>query len=294
MCEPGIAQVPIPGREAPTLGSRPIENPCRKTAMSTHLFKDQAPARLFSLEDRVVLLTGAAGGIALGLAKAFAAAGARLVLADRSEAVHERAALFRDAGADAISLTFDVTDEKAVAAAVSETLERKGRLDVAVANAGVIARQHVLDLPVEEWKRVIDTDLTATFLLAQQAARHMVKQGSGRIINVGSIMNHVSRPLLTAYVAAKGAVSAFTRALAADLGGTGVTANALAPGYTETPFSQAGQKDFHDFVSGWTPARRWGKPEDLGGAALLLASDAGAYINGHTLYVDGGFLAVTR
>jgi gluconate 5-dehydrogenase len=259
-----------------------------------HLFQDQTPQRLFSLDGKVVLLTGGAGGIALGLAKAFAAAGARLVLADRDETVHARAAQFRDAGAAVESMTFDVTDEAAVAQAVQDTVRRCGRLDVAVANAGIIVRQHVLDLPVQEWKRVLDTDLTATFMLAQQAARHMVERGSGRIINVGSIMNHVSRPLLTAYVAAKGAVSAFTRALAADLGGTGVTANALAPGYTETPFSQAGQKDFHDFVAGWTPARRWGKPEDLCGAALLLASDAGRYINGHTLYVDGGFLAVTR
>lgn len=261
---------------------------------STHLFHDQAPATLFSLEGRVVMLTGAAGGIALGLAKAFAAAGARLVLADRTEAVHERAAQFRDAGADVVAMTFDVTDEGAVAQAVQEAVARCGRLDVAVANAGIIVRKHLLELPVEDWRRVIDTDLTATFMLAQQAARHMVDQGCGRIINVGSIMNHVSRPLLTAYVAAKGAVSAFTRALAADLAGTGVTANALAPGYTETPFSQAGQKDFHEFVAGWTPTRRWGRPEDLAGAALLLASDAGSYINGHTLYVDGGFLAVTR
>lgn len=262
--------------------------------MDPHLFHDQAPARLFSLQDRVVLLTGAAGGIALGLAKAFAGAGATLVLADRSDAVHERAVQFRNAGANVSSLTFDVTDETAVKQAVADTVQRHGRLDVAVANAGIIVRQHVLELSVEDWKRVIDTDLTATFLLAREAGRQMVQQGTGRIINVGSIMNHVSRPLLTAYVAAKGAVSSFTRALAADLGGTGVTANALAPGYTETPFSQAGLKEFRDFVSDWTPARRWGKPEDLAGAALLLASDAGAYINGHTLYVDGGFLAVTK
>lgn len=262
--------------------------------MSPHLFHDQAPERLFSLQGRVVLLTGAAGGIALGLAKAFAGAGATLVLADRSNAVHERAAQFRDAGASATSMTFDVTDEAAVTQAVAETVQRHGRLDVAVANAGIIVRQHVLELSVDEWKRVLDTDLTATFLLAREAAKVMVRQGAGRIINVGSIMNHVSRPLLTAYVSAKGAVSAFTRALAADLGGTGVTANALAPGYTETPFSQAGLQSFRDFVSDWTPARRWGKPEDLAGAALLLASDAGSYINGHTLYVDGGFLAVTK
>ena len=146
----------------------------------------------------------------------------------------------------------------------------------------------------EEWQRVIDVNLTACFTVAQQAARVMVKQRSGRIINIGSIMGHVSRPLLVPYVSAKGAIAAFTRALAADLADTGVTINALAPGYTATEFSEAGKKDFHDFVRDWTPARRWGRPEDLCGPAVLLASDAGAYINGQVIYVDGGFLAVTK
>ena len=259
-----------------------------------HLYRSLAPQTLFSLEGKVALITGGAGGIAAGLARGFAAAGATLILADFKDEVHQRVAEFRDAGADAHGLVFDVTDPLSVASAFEEAVARCGRIDIVVNNAGVIVRTHFLDLTPEEWQKVIDTDLTACFLVAQQAARLMVKQGSGRIINMGSIMNHVARPNLVPYVAAKAGVSGFTRALAADLAGTGVTINALAPGYTVTPFSQASDKEFNAFVSDWTPARRWGRPEDICGAALLLASAAGAYINGHTLYIDGGFLSVTR
>jgi gluconate 5-dehydrogenase len=257
-------------------------------------FDHLEPAVLFSLKDQVVFITGAAGGIASGLIAGFAAAGAKLVLADRSDAVLARAAELQAQRVEVLPLIFDVTDVGAIDGAIATALERFGRIDVLVNNAAVIVRKHFLELTTEEWQRVIDVDLTACFHVAQRAAKVMVAQRSGRIINLSSIMNHVSRPLLTAYVTAKGGLAAMTRAMAADLADTGVTVNALAPGYTITEFSEAKNQEFHDFVRDWIPVRRWGKPEDLCGPALLLASDAGRYVNGQVLYVDGGFLAVTR
>lgn len=258
------------------------------------MLDDLAPDKIFSLKGRVAFITGGAGGIAGAIANAFAAAGARLVLADRNPTVETRAQTLRFEGVDASAMTLDVTDAAAVRTAIETTAEKCGSLDIVVNNAAIIVRKPFLDLTQEEWQRVMDINVTACFTVAQAAARVMVGRKRGRIVNLGSIMNHVSRPMLVPYTTSKGAIGTMTRAIAADLGGTGVTINALAPGYTATEFSMASNKEFHDFIADWTPARRWGKPEDLAGPALLLASDAGAYINGQILYVDGGFLAVTK
>ncbi len=249
---------------------------------------------LFSLEGRVALVTGASRGLGLAMARALAQAGAHVVLnGRRAETLSEAARSLSEEGLAASTAPFDVTDEAAVRAAVDDIVERHGRLDVLVGNAGINYREALADYATEEWRRVIDTNLTASFVVAREAARPMVAQGRGRIVFTASIMSFVARPGIAAYVASKSALAGLTHALGVELGPSGVTCNAIAPGYFLTDFTTAlkDNAEFDAMVRQRTPLGRWGEPEELAGAVVFLASDAAAYVNGHVLTVDGGMTA---
>ncbi|MDF3073941.1 MAG: family oxidoreductase [Alphaproteobacteria bacterium] len=249
---------------------------------------------LFSVKGRVALVTGASRGLGKVFAKTLAEHGATVVLSSRREsdlqAVKDEIV---KAGGKADIAAFDVQDEARAVAAIKAIPQKHGRLDILINNAGILRRDMLLDTPTEEFRNVIETNLTGAFVVAREAGRIMQAQNYGRIVNIASVMSILGRASVGPYVSSKHAIVGLTKTLAAELG-PNVTVNSIAPGYMITDITEALQKnvEFSAMLEKRTAARRWGKPEDLSGALMLLASDASSYITGHTLVVDGGLTSV--
>jgi gluconate 5-dehydrogenase len=249
----------------------------------------------FDLHEKVALVTGGSRGLGFAMARAYAQAGACVVLAARdTERLEQAVAQIRAEGGDAHALAFDLLDEAAVVAAVPQLLERHGRLDILLNNAGICIWSGFLESTLETWNRTLATNLTAVYLLAREAARPMIAQKWGRIINVGSYVSVIGRERLQAYAASKHGLLGLTKSIAGEVGRHGVTCNAIAPGFFMTEMAEPVRRD---------PARmqiftnaialgRWGDPAELAGPAVFLASEASSYVNGHTLHVDGGVAEV--
>ena len=246
-------------------------------------------ADLFSMKNRVVLLTGASRGLGRDMALALAGAGATVLCAGRTvkELDQTVRAIVRKGG-NAHAVPLDITDEADVLAKVGAIISRHRRIDALVNNAGIIHRQDIVDTATPDFRKVIETNLISQFVVSREVGRHMLARKYGRIVNISSVLGVVGRASVAGYVSAKHGLIGLTKNLAAELG-PHVTANAIAPGYIRTELNVPLQqnKEFNDMLESRTADARWGKPEDLRGALLLLASDAGSYITGHTLVIDG-------
>ncbi|WP_422015323.1 SDR family NAD(P)-dependent oxidoreductase [Reyranella sp.] len=251
-------------------------------------------ADLFSMKNRVALVTGASRGLGRDMALALAEAGATVVCAGRTVKELEATARAIDRkGGRAHVVTMDVTDEADVVGKIQSIVSKHRRIDVLVNNAGIVHRQDIVDTATADFRKVIETDLVSQFIVAREVGRHMLARKYGRIVNISSVMAVLGRASVAGYVSAKHGLVGLTKNLAAEFG-PHVTANAIAPGYIRTELNVPLQqnKEFSDMLERRTAAARWGKPEDLRGALLLLASDAGSYITGHTLVVDGGLTTI--
>lgn len=246
---------------------------------------------LFKLDGRVALITGSSQGIGFALAKGLAAAGATVVLNGRSaDKLAASAAQLKSAGYATATSAFDARDRNAVEGAIARIEAETGPIDILVNNAGIQRRMPFEDIPEETWRDVIETNLDAVYRCSQIVGRHMLKRKRGTIINICSLMSELGRSSIVPYTASKGAIRMLTRGLATEWGKHGIRVNGIGPGYFATEMNAALVQDekFTSWVGSRTPMARWGRVEELVGAAIYLASDASSYVTGHIIYVDGG------
>ncbi|MCO6384748.1 SDR family oxidoreductase [Oceanicola sp. 502str15] len=247
--------------------------------------------KIFDLTGRWALVTGSSMGIGAALAKGLAEAGASVVLNARNGARLEEAAEgLRAGGAEVETLAFDVTD----AGAVREAVEGYGKpINILVNNAGMQHRGPLEDFEPEDFDRLMRTNVNSAFYVGQAVARGMISRGAGKIINIASVQSLLARPGIAPYTASKGAITNLTKGMATDWAKHGLNCNAIAPGYFDTPLNAAlvADPEFSAWLEKRTPAGRWGRVEELVGACVFLASDAASFVNGHTLFVDGGITA---
>lgn len=255
---------------------------------------------LFSLKNKVALVTGAAYGIGFAIAKGYAEAGAKIAFNCRSREHLEKALKEYSAlGIEAKGYICDVTDEEQVRGMVADIKSSLGSIDILVNNAGIIKRIPMTEMSVEEFRQVIDIDLNAAFIVSKAVLPDMIEKKQGKIINICSMMSELGRETVSAYAAAKGGLKMLTRNIASEYGGYNIQCNGLGPGYIATPQTaplrergaDGSRHPFDSFIIAKTPAARWGTPEDLIGPAVFLASGASDFVNGQILYADGGILA---
>lgn len=254
----------------------------------------------FRLDGKVALVTGASYGIGFAIASAYAKYGAKIAFNDiNQDLVDKGMASYREAGIEAHGYVADVTKESDVTDLVSKVEADLGTIDILVNNAGIIKRVPMIEMSAEEWRQVIDIDLTGPFIVSKAVLPGMIKKGHGKIVNICSMMSELGRETVSAYAAAKGGLKMLTRNICSEYGEANIQCNAIGPGYIATPQTaplrerqaDGSRHPFDSFIIAKTPAAKWGDTSDLQGPAVFLASDASDFVNGHVLYVDGGILA---
>ncbi len=249
---------------------------------------------LFDLTSKRALITGSSQGIGFALARGLAAAGAEIVLNGRdTEKLSNAANTLRAEGYVVSELAFDATNHEAVRTAVDEFEASTGAIDILVNNAGMQHRTALEDFPADAFERLLQTNIASVFHVGQACARHMIKRGAGKIVNICSVQTALARPGIAPYTATKGAVANLTKGMATDWAQYGLQCNGLAPGYFDTPLNKAlvDDPEFSAWLAKRTPAGRWGNVEELVGTCIFLSSGASSFVNGTTVFVDGGITA---